>query len=142
MTPVPPETPPAPIAEKKQAPVEVEKSETLAPVYFETDRAVLRTEARHALSLHAKSILKHPEWGVVRTDGHCDERGSADYNLALGKDRAAVVERYLVNMGVPASRLTTRTFGARKPAVRGHDEESWQHNRRSELHSEDMLASK
>ena len=136
------ETHATPVSEMKDAKVKItEVSTALAPVYFDTDLAVLRPEALDALERYAKSILDHPEWGVLKIDGHCDERGSDEYNMALGKRRAAVVERHLVHMGVPASRLATRSFGARRPALRGHDEGSWRYNRRSELHVGDMLAS-
>ena len=136
------ETQAMPVSEIKHSKVEItEVSPALAPVYFETDLAVLRPEALNALERYAKSILDHPEWGVLKIDGHCDERGSDEYNLALGKRRAAAVERHLVHMGVPPSRLATRTFGSQKPAVRGHDEGSWRYNRRSELHVGDVLAS-
>ncbi len=106
---------------------------TLDPVYFETDQATLSSSARQSLKDDAKSILEHPEWGVVTIDGHCDERGSGPYNLALGSRRAAAVERYLVEMGVPRGRLSTRSFGSDSPAVPGHDEEAWRYNRRSEF---------
>jgi peptidoglycan-associated lipoprotein len=111
-------------------------SPQLAPVYFDTDHSMLRPEAREALKQYSKSILDHPEWGVLTIDGHCDERGSDEYNLALGERRAKAVVRYLVDLGVPRSRLTTRTFGEEKPAVVGHAESAWRMNRRSELQAE------
>ncbi len=124
------------LAERRD-PGEVEASSAMpAPVYFDTGRALLRADARDALKRYAKSILDHPEWGELMIDGHCDERGSQEYNLALGRRRAAAVERYLLDLGVPPSRLTTRTFGEEKPALAGHDEEAWRHNRRSEFRSE------
>ncbi len=136
------ETHATPVSEIKDDKVKItEVSTALAPVYFDTDLSVLRPEALDTLERYAKLILDHPEWGVLKIDGHCDERGSDAYNLALGKRRAAAVERHLVHMGVPASRLATRSFGARRPALRGHDEGSWRYNRRSELHVGDMLAS-
>ena len=78
----------------------------------------------------------HPEWGVLTIDGHCDDRGSEEYNLALGSRRAAAVERYLTDLGVPVSRLATRTFGEEKPAVAGRGERAWRYNRRSEFQIE------
>ena len=115
-------------------------SVTLEPVYFDTDEAMLRTDARGLLESYARSILDHPEWGVITIDGHCDERGSDQYNLALGRSRAVEVERYLVKMGVPPARVAIRTFGAGRPAVAGHDESAWSYNRRSEFQV-DMFAS-
>jgi len=136
------ETQSTPVSETKNSSVKVsEVPASLAPLYFDTDLATLRPKARDGLKNYAKSILDHPEWGVLRIDGHCDERGSDEYNLALGKARAAAVERYLVDMGVPPSRLATRTFGEERPAVRGHDEGAWRYNRRAELRREDGLAS-
>lgn len=108
----------------------------LAPVYFDTDQSLLRVDARQALKAHAQAIQRHPEWGVVIIEGHCDERGSQEYNMALGGRRAAAVARYLSDLGVPESRLQTRSFGEEHPAITGHDESAWQKNRRSELHSE------
>jgi peptidoglycan-associated lipoprotein len=109
---------------------------TFDPVYFDTDQAVLRIDTHDLLKSHAQSILDHPEWGLGTIDGHCDERGSDEYNRALGRRRAAAVERYLVDMGVPSARITTRTFGSDRPAVLGHDESAWNYNRRSELQVE------
>ena len=140
--PEPTETQSTPVSETKNSSVKVsEVPAALAPLYFDTDLAVLRPKARDELKHYAKSILDHPEWGVVEIEGHCDERGSDSYNLVLGTRRAAAVERRLVEMGVPPSRLVTRTFGEQRPAVRGHDELAWRHNRRSELRVGDVLAS-
>jgi peptidoglycan-associated lipoprotein len=114
----------------------------LSPVYFDTDRAELRPDARDTLKRHAQVIQQHPEWGTVTIEGHCDERGSEEYNLALGSRRAAAVSRYLADLGVPGARLATRTFGEDHPAVAGHDESSWSRNRRSELRSEGYEAAR
>lgn len=142
-TPTPePDTPPEPVADTAPA-TEVSNPEpqiSLEPVYFDTDEAVLRSEARSSLAEYAQAILAHPEWGVVSIDGHCDERGSDTYNMALGSRRAAAVEHFLVEQGVPVSRLSTRSFGSAKPAVPGHDESAWRYNRRSEFRHE-VLAS-
>lgn len=113
---------------------------TLAPVYFETDRAHLRPEARETLASYAQEILDHPEWGVITIEGHCDERGSDEYNLALGKRRAQRVREFLRDSGVQASRLTTRSFGEESPAVRGDGEQAWRYNRRSQLRPEALHA--
>jgi len=113
---------------------------SLDPVYFDTDQAVLRLATLDLLKGYAKSIVEHPEWGMITIEGHCDERGSDEHNLKLGQRRAAAVERYLVEVGVPPERIRTRTFGADKPAVVGHDESAWRHNRRSELQVEVSLS--
>jgi len=112
----------------------------LEAVYFDTDQAVLRIDARDVLKGHARSILDHPEWGVVTIDGHCDERGSDPYNRELGLRRASAVERFLVEQGVPPARVATRSFGEERPAVLGHDESAWNYNRRSELQIEVLVS--
>ena len=108
-------------------------SVALGPVYFNTNEAMLRADARDLLKSHAQSILDHPEWGVVTIEGHCDERGSDEYNRALGRRRAVAVEHYLETVGVPAERVAAQTFGEDRPAVPGHSESAWSYNRRSEL---------
>jgi peptidoglycan-associated lipoprotein len=131
-----------PVAETPAAgDVTLSLDRSLDPVYFDTDQATLRPDARRALDAHARAILAHPEWGVVTVDGHCDERGSDGYNQQLGSRRAAAVERYLVSQGVPRDRIETRSFGSRRPAVDGAGESAWRMNRRSELQLETLAAS-
>jgi peptidoglycan-associated lipoprotein len=108
----------------------------LSPIYFDTDRSLLRAEARATLKRYADLIQQHPEWGTVTIAGHCDERGSEEYNVALGGRRAAAVVEYLTDLGVPAERLATRTFGEALPVAEGHHEAAWRQNRRAELQSE------
>jgi peptidoglycan-associated lipoprotein len=107
----------------------------LVTVYFDYDRYEIRSDAREALRGNADSIRANANWGVVTIEGHCDERGSEEYNLALGERRAHAVKSYLVDLGVPSSRLRTVSFGEAKPAVVGHDESAWRYNRRSEFKS-------
>ena len=135
-----------PVANATKAPEEATIQPTsapsLEPVYFDTDQAVLRADARASLEARAEAIRQHPELGVITIQGHCDERGSDEYNLTLGERRAAAVKRYLADLGVPASRLETVTYGEGRPAVPGHDETAWHHNRRSELSSEAVQSAK
>ena len=105
----------------------------LSSVYFEYDRAEIRSDARPVLRDNASTINGNADWGVVTIEGHCDERGSEEYNLALGERRANAVKRYLADLGVPSSRLRTVSFGEARPAVPGHDESAWRYNRRSEF---------
>lgn len=99
-------------------------------VYFDFDNATIRTDQRANLTSDAETINKRKELGVVTLQGHCDERGSEEYNLALGERRASAVKQYLVDLGVSASRLQTVSFGESKPSVAGHDESAWKWNRK------------
>jgi peptidoglycan-associated lipoprotein len=103
------------------------------PVYFDLDSWTLDAKAQQTLRASARQILDHPEWGKVDVEGHCDERGTEMYNLALGKRRAATVKRYLEDLGVPGNRFEVVSYGESKPAVAGHDESAWRFNRRSVL---------
>jgi peptidoglycan-associated lipoprotein len=104
----------------------------LQSIYFDFDRAVIRDDQKPAMQSNAGAVKGHQEWRVVVVEGHCDERGSEEYNLALGERRANSVKQYLVNSGIPASRVDTVSFGESKPAVQGHDEAAWKWNRRAE----------
>jgi peptidoglycan-associated lipoprotein len=105
----------------------------LETVYFDFDRFDIREDVKPILRSNAQAILENTEWGTISIEGHCDERGSEEYNLALGERRANGVKRYLVDLGVPSSRLLTVSFGEAKPSVAGHDESAWKFNRRSEF---------
>jgi len=105
----------------------------LGTVYFDFDRAVLREDAKAALLESAKQVLDHPNWGALIIEGHCDERGTEEYNFALSERRATAVKGYLVALGVPGERLETAYLGEKQPAVPGHDEAAWKFNRRAEL---------
>jgi len=114
-------------------PAPAAKASLAGPVYFDTDQSVLRADARQSLRESAATIQQHPEWETVTIAGHCDERGSDEYNLALGERRATKVAQYLKDLGIDGTRLETVSYGETQPAARGHDETSWQQNRRSEL---------
>ncbi len=101
-------------------------------VYFDFDSYEIRSDARPALRSNADK-MSAGVGGTVTIEGHCDERGSAEYNLALGERRANAVKRYLVDLGVPSSRLNVVSFGEDRPAVQGHDESAWRYNRRSDF---------
>ena len=105
----------------------------LQTIYFDYDRYAIRADSKGALSGNAEAIKGNRDWGTVTVEGHCDERGSEEYNLALGERRANAVRRYLIDLGVDASRLRTVSFGEARPAVPGHDENAWRYNRRSEF---------
>jgi len=105
----------------------------LEAVYFDYDRANVRSDQAPTLRSNAGAIANHDEWRTVVIEGHCDERGSEEYNLALGERRAASVKQYLQNLGVSAARMDTVSFGESKPGVQGHDESAWKWNRRAEF---------
>jgi peptidoglycan-associated lipoprotein len=101
-------------------------------VFFEFDSATLSQEAKEKLSTIGSVLAKYPDL-KVRIEGNCDERGSEQYNLALGQRRADAAKRYLVSMGARDKQLTALSFGDQKPKATGHDEEAWRQNRRDDL---------
>ena len=102
-------------------------------VYFDFDSSDLRQDARDVLSKHAETIFKSFAGAKIQVEGHCDERGSAEYNLALGERRAKAVQNYLITLGVKPENLLIISFGKEKPAVNGSDEAAWTKNRRAEF---------
>lgn len=104
----------------------------LQKIYFNFDSADLSEEARSALSRNAELLLKHRSVKVM-IEGNCDERGSDDYNMALGERRAQAARTYLVNLGVQPERLSTISYGEEKPAEQGQDEAAMAKNRRAEF---------
>ncbi len=103
----------------------------LRPVYFGFDRFDLTPEAR--ASLRQDAMLLKKASGATTLAGHTDERGTFEYNLALGVRRANTVKNYLVALGVSASSLRTKSYGEANAAVKGHDESAWRWNRRVAL---------
>jgi peptidoglycan-associated lipoprotein len=97
--------------------------------YFDFNKADVRPDARTALAKTAQFFRDHPQ-ARATIEGHCDERGSTEYNLALGDRRAAATKQYLVSLGVSADRLTTVSFGKEKQFCNEHNETCWQQNRR------------
>jgi peptidoglycan-associated lipoprotein len=108
----------------------------LKSVYFDFDSSEIRADAASQLRENGSMVRGAGGMGVVTLQGHCDERGSEEYNLALGERRAQAVKRYLADLGVPDSRLETVSFGEMRPAVAGRDESAWRWNRRVEFVSE------
>jgi peptidoglycan-associated lipoprotein len=102
-------------------------------VYFDFDKSDLRQDARNTLSKNAEIMLKSKKPAKLKIEGHCDERGSAEYNLALGERRAKSAMQYLITLGVQPDLLSVISYGKEKPAVQGHDEEAWAKNRRAEF---------
>ncbi|KAB0672056.1 peptidoglycan-associated lipoprotein Pal [Oryzomonas sagensis] len=102
-------------------------------IYFNFDQSDLSQAARDVLSKNAATMLKAQPNAKIKIEGNCDDRGSAEYNLALGERRANSALKYLVTMGVPADRLSVVSYGKERPAVAGHDEAAWAKNRRDDF---------
>ncbi|RIK97540.1 MAG: peptidoglycan-associated lipoprotein [Proteobacteria bacterium] len=112
---------------------EPERVRELGSIYFDYDSASIRGDARTTLKANAQAIEGKSEWKTITLEGHTDERGTEEYNLALGEQRANAAKQYLTDLGVPASRMITVSFGEGSPAVQGHDESAWRWNRRVEF---------
>lgn len=102
-------------------------------IYFDFDKSDLRQDARDVLSKNAEAILKSMAGTKIQIEGHCDERGSSEYNLALGERRAKSAQKYLTTLGVKAENISIISYGKEKPAVNGSDEAAWAKNRRDEF---------
>src|SRR5579859_1466443 len=127
---------PAPVAEARTSKALEDYLNKLLDAYFDYDKADLRSDAQTALnndSSELRSLLKEFPNTKFVVEGNCDERGSAEYNLALGDRRAKAAEEFLVQIGVPATRLTTISYGQERPVCTDHDENCWQKNRRAHL---------
>lgn len=101
-------------------------------VYFKFDDHTLTQEGRERLASLAKYLKKHPD-KRLQISGHCDERGSIEYNLALGDMRAKSVRQYLANLGLSPKRIHSVSYGEEQPAAEGHSEKAWAQNRRAEF---------
>lgn len=101
-------------------------------VYFDFDRSELRADARETLQTKAELMRQFPEINV-RIEGHADERGTIEYNLALGERRADSARQYLVDLGIDPDRLTTVSYGEERPAIAESNEAAWAENRRDEF---------
>jgi len=106
------------------------KNSPFQPVFFAYDQDDIDALGQQALNNNAQLMKKYPTW-IVTIEGHADERGTAEYNLALGERRALAARNYLVSLGIPADRLRTVSYGKEFPFEPGHDEGSWSKNRRA-----------
>ncbi len=100
--------------------------------YFDFDKYNIRPDAARALEYNAELLKENPGANII-IEGHCDERGTVEYNLALGERRANSARDYLVSLGVRANRMETISYGKERPVALGHNEEAWQLNRRCEF---------
>jgi peptidoglycan-associated lipoprotein len=105
----------------------------ISDAYFDYDKASLRQDAMNTLEADARElrniVVQYPDY-KMQIEGHCDERGSAEYNLALGEKRAESAKTFLVGVGIPSAQLSTVSYGKERPACADHDEGCWQKNRR------------
>ncbi|BBC74316.1 peptidoglycan-associated lipoprotein [Altererythrobacter sp. B11] len=99
-------------------------------IYFDTDKYDIDSEDQAALRAQAQYMSQYPNIRAT-IEGHCDERGTRDYNLALGERRANAAKNYLVSLGVPATRVTTISYGKERPVALGSNEAAWAQNRRA-----------
>ena len=124
--------PPQPLSEDNVANRSLDdlnRDSPLKPVYFGLDSADLDDAGRAAASANAEVLKRYSTW-VVTIEGHCDERGTAEYNLALGERRATVVKTYLASLGISPDRMRTVSYGKEFPFNPGHTEDAWAQNRR------------
>lgn len=142
--PQPPPAPPQPIGEEPIVPTqpipesaiegkpidELNREGLLKPVFFGYDDTDLSQEAQQTLNENAALLKEHSTW-VITIEGHCDERGTAEYNLALGERRAVAARTYLVSLGIPADRLHPVSYGKEFPFDPAHNEAAWSKNRRA-----------
>jgi len=108
----------------------INKNSPFKPVFFALDSSDVDAQGQQALNGDAEILKKYPTW-TITIEGHCDERGTAEYNLALGERRALAAKTYLVSLGIPADRLRTVSYGKEFPFDPGHDEAAWSKNRRA-----------
>jgi peptidoglycan-associated lipoprotein len=140
-----PKETPRPVVAAAPAPPKVEAPPTPAPsetgraesdgdeaIFFQFDASLLRDDARPILQKVAAALRANPR-AHLRIEGNCDERGTTEYNLALGEARARAAKRYLVALGISASRVDIRSYGSERPKDSGHDESAWSRNRRDDF---------
>lgn len=121
--------PPPPTPGVSETTIEEMFSTEVKDVYFDFDKSDIRPDAQQSLAHDAEIFKEHPEISFT-IEGHCDERGSEEYNLGLGDRRATATKNYLVNLGVPADRISTISYGKDRPFCSESTEECWQQNRR------------
>ena len=139
-----PPTPPTPVNEPQPVPVEpaaadelstsdldvINKNSPFQPLFFAYDQAEVSVDGQQVMNANAEIMKKYPTW-VITIEGHADERGTAEYNLALGERRALAARNYLVSLGIPADRLRTVSYGKEFPFDPARTEEAYANNRRA-----------
>ena len=109
---------------------DLNRDSPLRPLFFALDEAEVSADGQRLLQENAAVMKKYPTWQIT-IEGHCDERGTAEYNLALGERRALAAKNYLVSLGIPADQVKTVSYGKEFPFDPGHDESAWSKNRRA-----------
>jgi peptidoglycan-associated lipoprotein len=122
----------AAMADEMQKVLEGRTSAPLLPIYFDFDKSNIRDDQRARIEQDASYLKENPDT-KVRIEGNCDERGTNEYNMALGERRALNAKKYLMNLGIHEDRMHTISYGEEKPLVHGHDEYSWAQNRRDDF---------
>ncbi|MDP8206144.1 MAG: peptidoglycan-associated lipoprotein Pal [Candidatus Electryonea clarkiae] len=115
---------------RKEAEAEKLARESLKTVYFAFDRSALDNTAKTDLQSNAETIRSHDSWKIL-VQGHCDERGSTEYNLALGERRASSVKKYYTDYGIDGAMIEISSYGEERPEVKGSNEAAWAKNRRA-----------
>lgn len=126
---------PAPVVEQPQQPSMTDQQlfdQNIKDAFFDYDSYSIRPQDASVLQADAQFLNQHPNWKIM-VEGHCDERGSTEYNMALGASRADAAKQALVSAGVDASRINTTSFGKEKPFCTESNEQCWQQNRRAHL---------
>lgn len=142
-SPPPPPPPPSPVEEPVPVPPmpvedtiatksldDLNRESPLQPLFFELDSSEVSGPGQAVMQANAEILRKYPTWQIT-IEGHCDERGTAEYNLALGERRALAARTYLVSLGIPADRVKTVSYGKEFPFDAGHDSAAWDKNRRA-----------
>ncbi|MCK4548685.1 MAG: peptidoglycan-associated lipoprotein Pal [Candidatus Krumholzibacteria bacterium] len=129
-----PPPPPPPVEEEETAVIEEEELESLVleDIYFDFDKYSIKGEFKGVLEANAELLLSRSD-AVLVIEGHCDERGTAEYNLALGEKRAKAVIDFYLAYGIDAGKLSMISYGEERPFDNGHDEDAWAMNRRAHM---------
>jgi peptidoglycan-associated lipoprotein len=127
-----PQTPRVDEAAERRARIQARVGEVFRTIYFAFDQSTLSAEGKATAEAIARLMQETPEM-TVRIEGHADERGTNEYNLALGERRAQAVQQYLASYGIDAGRVSVLSYGEEKPASEGKDESAWSLNRRAEF---------
>ncbi len=132
-TPPPPPVDTTPVVKEEPPPPPPQLKESqFKTVYFDFDKYNLRPDAKAALDANYELLKKFPN-AIIKIEGHCDERGTVEYNLSLGEKRAKAARDYLIGLGISPNRITIISYGKERPVDPRHNEEAWAKNRRAEF---------